>query len=331
MGQNRTTQKQEYFKLATSGSYNFGMDRDTIIKRAMHLANIVNLNQAARGDDHTFAVDIFQSMIKLWQAEGIQLWNRRQATLLTGYQDEQYTISSSGDHCANTYVNTTISSAEASGQTVISLTSTTGMTAADYIGIELDNNTRQWTTIVSVDSTTQVTVTDALTSAAASGNTVITYTNKISDKPLRILDMRTVDVSNNNSTVSMEQIGYAEYFNLPVKSTDGKPINFYYDKQLDSGILYVYPRPDDVNVVLNFTYHESIEDVDSGTNNMDFPVEWSLPLIYGLAAELMVAYGKFQELPIIQGKADQYKAICRDFDADEDPLFLLPSGYDSYH
>ena len=116
--------------MARSGSYNYSMDRDTIIKRAMQMANIVNLNQAARGDDHAFAVDILQSMIKLWQAEGIQIWNRRQATLFTAYQDEQYNISASGDHCANTYVNTTLSAAEASGQTVLSVSSSTGMTAA---------------------------------------------------------------------------------------------------------------------------------------------------------------------------------------------------------
>jgi hypothetical protein len=59
---------------------------------------------------------------------------------------------------------------------------------------------------------------------------------------------------------------------------------------------------------------------------MDFPAEWTLPLIYGLAAELMVAYGKFQELPIIQQKAEQYKTVAREFDADEDPLFLLPGS-----
>lgn len=304
------------------------MDRDTIIKRAQQLANIINLNQASRGDDYAFAVDIFQSMVKLWQAEGIQIWNRRQATLFTAYQDEQYSISNTGDHCANSYVSTTLSSTEAAGQTILSVTSSTGMTAADHVGIELDNGTRQWTTIVSVDSSTQITVTAALTSAAASGNTIITYTNKISDRPLRILDMRTVDISNSSSAVSMENIGYSEYFNIPIKSTDGRPVNYYYDKLLDAGILYVFPRPDDVNVLLNFTYHESIEDVDSATDSMDFPVEWTLPLIYGLAAELMVAYGKFQELPVIQAKADQYKQLVREFDSDEEPLYLLPDRND---
>src|SRR5690349_8999217 len=188
--------------MARSNSYSFSMNRDTIIRRAMHVANIINLNQAARGDDHSFAVDIFQSMIKLWQAEGIQLWNRRQATLFTEYQNAQYTISPTGDHCSNSYISTTISSTEASGQTVISVTSSAGMTIADNIGIKLDDSTRQWTTIVSIDSATQITVTDALTSSAGQGNSVIVYTNKIADKPLRILDMRTVDLGNNNNTIS---------------------------------------------------------------------------------------------------------------------------------
>lgn len=310
--------------MSRSGSYNFALDRDTIIKRAMQLINLININQTARGADHAYAVDIFQSMIKLWQAEGIQLWNRKQATLFTAYQDEQYSISHTGDHCANTYVNTTISAAEASGQTVLSVTSSTGMTAGDYVGIELDDKTRQWTTIVSVDSSTQITVTAALTGAAAAGNTVIAYTTKINDRPLRILDMRNVDLNNNKNSISMEMIGYDQYFNIPVKTSDGRSINFYYDKMLDAGVLYLFPRPNDVDVVLEFTYHESIEDVDSSTDNMDFPVEWTLPLIYGLGAEMCIAFGKFEEFKMIKPLADEYKKIVREFDNDEEPFFLLP-------
>lgn len=316
--------------MARSGSYNFALDRDTIIKRAMQLINLININQTARGPDQAYAIDIFQGMIKLWQAEGIQLWNRRQATLFTAYQDEQYSISNTGDHCTNSYVNTTTTAVAASGATTLTVASTTGMTAADYVGIELDDSTRQWTTIVSVDSSTQITITAATTDTVASGNTVVAYTNKISDRPLRILDARSIDLNNSKSSISMEMIGYDEYFNIPVKTTDGRPINFYYDKLLDAGVLYLFPRPDDVDTLIEFTYHEAIEDVDSSTNSLDFPTEWTLPLIYGLAAELCVAFGKFEELKTIKPLADQYKQIVREFDNDEEPFYLLPdmSVYD---
>ena len=313
--------------MSRSGSYNFALDRDTIIKRAMQLVNVININQTARGADQAYAVDIFNSMIKLWQAEGIQLWNRKQATLFPAYQDYQYSISNTGDRCANSYVSTTLSAAEAASQTVLSVTSSTGMTAADAIGIELDDKTRQWTTIVSVDSATQITITTALTGAAASGNTLIAYTNKIADRPLRILDARVVDLDSNNNSVTMENIGYDEYFNIPVKTSDGRPLNYYYDKLLDSGVLYLYPRPNNVNDLVEFTYHEAIEDVDSSTDSLDFPTEWTLPLIYGLAVELCVAFGKFEQLPTIKGMADEYKKLVREFDNDEEPFFILPDSW----
>lgn len=313
--------------MSRSGSYNFALDRDTIIKRAMQLVNLININQTARGADQEYAVDIFQSMIKLWQAEGIQLWNRKQATLFPAYQDEQYSVSHTGDHCANSYVNTTISAAEALGQTVLSVTSSTGMTAADNIGIELDDHTRQWTTIVSVDSATQITVTASLTAAAAAGNTIVSYTNKIADRPLRILDMRTIDLNNSKNSVTMEMIGYDEYFATSVKTLGGRPNNFYYDKLLDAGVLYVFPQPDDVDILLEFTYHQAMDDVDSATDSLDFPTEWTLPLIYGLGAELCIAFGKFEEFKTIKPLADEYKKIVREFDNDEEPLFILPDSW----
>lgn len=310
-----------------SGSYSFALDRDTIIKRAMQLINLININQTARGADYQYAIDIFQSLIKLWQAEGIQLWNRRQAVLFPSYQLEKYSIShTSAARTANEYVNTTLSNSEATGQTVLSVVSSAGMNALDAVGIKLDDKTRQWTTIVSVDSATQITVTAALTVAASAGNTIVTYTSKIADRPLRILDMRAVDLNSDKNSTPMENIGWDEYFNLPMKTTDGRPINFYYDKLLDAGEVYLFPRPDNVDVVLEFTYHEAIEDVNSPTDNMDFPTEWTLPLIYGLACELCVAFGKFEELARIEGRADKYKQIVREFDNDEEALYVLPEG-----
>jgi hypothetical protein len=180
---------------------------------------------------------------------------------------------------------------------------------------------------VSVDSATQITITAALTGAAASGNTLVAYTNKIADRPLRILDARVVDLDSNNNSVTMENIGYDEYFNIPVKTSDGRPLNYYYDKLLDAGVIYLYPRPNNVNDLVEFTYHEAIEDVDSSTDSLDFPTEWTLPLIYGLAVELCVAFGKFEQLPTIKGMADEYKKLVREFDNDEEPFFILPDSW----
>lgn len=234
--------------MATSGSYNFALTRNNLITRAFQLINVYGFSATVQTNDLNYAADLLNSLIKQWQAEGIKLWKRRTAFLFPALNDYNYSIGLSGDHCTNTYVKTTISANEASSQTVLSLTSTTGMTAADNIGIELDNGTRFWTTIVSVDSAVQVTITTGITGAAASGNTVVTYTSKI-NRPLRIIQANSLDFDSNNSETTMQPISHDEFFSYPSKSTGGKPCVFYYDKQLSSGVLNLFPRPNNVNQI----------------------------------------------------------------------------------
>lgn len=106
---------------------------------------------------------------------------------------------SSGDEASNnsTVVETTISAAEASGQTVLSVTSSTGMTASDVVLIEMDDGTVHSTTIASVDSATQITVTAATDDTAATGNAVFSFTSKL-ERPLKIVNARLRDQDGND-------------------------------------------------------------------------------------------------------------------------------------
>jgi hypothetical protein len=310
--------------MSTSGLYSFALNRDQMLSRAMQMVNIININQTAKGADYLYAIDIFNAMIKMWQADGVQLWNRKQAVVFTQYNVNQYLISATSSTATNSYVSTTTTAAAAQSATILYLTSTAGMSINDKVGIEMDDNTRQWTTISNVNSSTEITIAVGLETTAASGNTVVSYTNQINDRPLRILDARTIDLENNNTSIPMEQISYDQYFSIPVKTSLGRPINQYYDKLLGAGNLYVYPTPNDVAQLIQITYHEELQDVDNSTDSLDFPVEWTLPIIYGLAVHFCIAYGKFDELKIIKPLADEYYQIVRDFDNDEAPLFILP-------
>ena len=67
---------------------------------------------------------------------------------------------------------TTLSGNEASGQTVLSVTSETGFAAGEHVGIILNDGTEHKTTVASTAAGT-ITVDDALPSDADSGNTVV--------------------------------------------------------------------------------------------------------------------------------------------------------------
>ena len=71
-------------------------------------------------------------------------------------------------------VDTTLSAEEAAGQTVLSVTDSTGMSVGDKVGIVLTAGTIDWT-YITVVAAGAITVNTALTGVAASGNAVYTF------------------------------------------------------------------------------------------------------------------------------------------------------------
>ena len=162
------------------------------------------------------------------------------------------------------------------------------MTAADVIGIELDNNTRQFTTISTVDSSTQVTIAAALTAAAAAGNSVFSYTTILS-RPMKITSLRYKERAGVER--ELEFLPREKFFALPNRATLGPPSHFYYAPQLTSGKLYVWPTPNDAGDLLTASYIKTLDDFDAATDDPDLPQEWLDPVAYNLAVRIAPAFG----------------------------------------
>jgi len=112
-------------------------------------------------------------------------------------------------------------------------------------------------------------------------------------KPLKITQAILHDTQT-NVDIPMRIITRDEYLRLGNKTTQGHPIQIYYDPQRDHGVLYVYPPADSSSVSykqIKFTYQRPFEDFDSSTDNPDFPQEWFDALKYGLASRLAGEYG----------------------------------------
>lgn len=276
--------------MATSNSTNFNQTRNEIISDALQLLGVIGANDTAAANDITFCSNLLNKMVKSWEAQGVHLWTASEAIIALRDGVNKYTLvnSASGDKAGDSAIDTTLTADASSGATTLTLDDTTGMTAADNIGIALDDNTRHWTTIVSVDSSTQVTITSGLASAASSGNTVITYTTKL-DRPLNIVAVR----YKNSSGVERElrKMGRVEFMRMPNKSNTGTVNSYYYSPQRDNGLLYVYLTPSDANDYLTVSYLRSIQDFDASSDNPDFPQEWLDPITHNLAVRAAPAYG----------------------------------------
>jgi len=276
--------------LAVSGSKNYAITGATVIEGALRKLGIFDQGEAISGDDTTAGLIALNLMTKEWIADGADLFLRAESILFLQPDTQSYAITTA--EITDTITGeTTLSAAEASGQTVISVTSSTGMTAADRVGIKMDDNTLHWTTIVSVDSSTQITITDATDDDAASGNKVYAYTTK-SDKPNKILYAFRRDI--NDFDTEIEIIGESEYRRQSSKTADGPPVEIWFNPQGNQSTAKIWVWPDDGGKnwdKLHLITQVYPDDFDSTANTPDFPIEWGNALIWGLAAELAAEYG----------------------------------------
>ena len=87
---------------------------------------------------------------------------------------------------------------------------------------------------------------------------------------------------------------YEDYEILSNKAAVGAPVHVFYQPLRNSGRINVWPLPDaywQVNGSLYLRYHRPYQDFTAGTDEPDFPIEWNLVLIYGLAIVLAPEYG----------------------------------------
>lgn len=312
--------------MARSNSYNYNLTRNGLVTAVYQLLNLYTSEDTISNADMNLGVLLLNAMIKDMEGDGIHLWKRRQAILFPAKGTASYSLSATGDNCTNSYVSTTLTSAAAASATTLALTST-GMTIGDYIGIELTAGTRQWTTIATIPGSTSVTINVGLTGAAASGLTVVSYTSKI-NRPLRILRATTYNLSSGAES-QLTDLSYDEYFDMPIKTTAGRPNNKYYDKLLDNGVLYTYPVTSNVQDIIKFTYDDTLMDMNSANDSFDFPSEWFLTLMYNLSIHVGMAHKLFTEIQAYQPMADKLLQKAKQWNGDEESLQIITdrNGY----
>ena len=265
-------------------------------------------------------------MIKAWVVEGADIFLRTESILFLQPDIQSYALTTD-EITDEIKAETTLSADEASGQTVLSITSTTGMTNADRIGVKLDDNTIHWST-VTVDSSTQGTIATGLASAASSSNKVYAYTTK-SDKPNKIQFAFRRDINDFDTEVTL--VGEKEYRRQSNKKSDGPPVEVWFNPQGNQATAKLWVWPDnggknwDKLVLIGQVYPD---DFDASSNTPDFPKEWGLALIWGLTAEIGPGYGlTIRERNLNSALAKYYLDAVLDYDVENASVILAMDEY----
>lgn len=332
--------------MSSSGVVTFRSNRDAIINGALRLCNAIDPENVAgpTATQVTNAAEALNMLVKQWEANGLQLWERRYGVIFPQKGQPMFVLGSpgpAGDHaCLATplglggFVQTTLSASAATNAGTVTVTTISSpfsvgvpvvsMASAYNIGIELDTGFIQWTTINGAPSGTTVTLTTPLTSAATSGNTVYCYQTKLM-RPLRILDAWIRQVGSNDTPVNVIP---REHFNrFGLKSSQGSnPTQLYHDPQANASHVYIYPEFIGVDNQLYIEFQKPIDDFASSTDDFDMPQEWGNALKFNLALMIAPEYdvpdSKFKQ---IQYLADGSFAMVEAYDQEDAPFYIQPN------
>jgi len=115
---------------------------------------------------------------------------------------------------------------------------------------------------------------------------------------------------------------------VPVKTVEGRPTQFWIDRQRDAPVIYLYPTPENSTDVLRFYKMVRADDIDAAVNNADVPYRFLPALTSGLAYHLAVKRNP-QMVPMLKQLYEEEMFRAEQGDRDDTNMRLVPNlrGY----
>lgn len=97
-----------------------------------------------------------------------------------------------------------------------------------------------------------------------------------------VIDVLSMVVRRSGTDYSMDRISRSEYLDIPTKTTESRPTQFFIDRQINP-VIKIWPLPENSTDILVFDCLTRIDDADTFTNTMDVPFRFYPCLAAGLA------------------------------------------------
>ena len=98
----------------------------------------------------------------------------------------------------------------------------------------------------------------------------------------KIIDILSVVVRRSNTDYALDRISRDAYLSIPTKSTEGRPSQFFLDRQI-SPVLKLWPVPENSTDTVLFDALTRMDDADTYVNTLDMPFRFYPCLAAGLA------------------------------------------------
>jgi hypothetical protein len=197
--------------------------------------------------------------------------------------------------------------------------------ASTSYALETSDNGTTWTTLATVanpnTSANETTWTDIEGSLATLYFRVRATTG--------VLNQSVVFLGNTPTEIPMARLNRDDYVNLPNKAFQGRPLQFWVNRQLNNPILNLWPVPSAQFVTAQVVVwvKRYIMDVGTMTQEIEIPQRWYDAVVYVLASRLAEETPTVdpQMIAILDQKAQRSLLEAENEERDDSPIYLTPN------
>ena len=143
------------------------------------------------------------------------------------------------------------------------------------------------------------------------------------------LNQSFVYLGNTPTEIPMARLNRDDYVNLPNKQFQGRPLQFWLNRQLNNPIMYLWPVPNAQFVTAQAVVwvKRYIMDVGTMTQEIEVPQRWYDAIVYVLAAKLAEETPTVdpQMMAILDQKAQSALLEAENEERDDSPIYLTPN------
>lgn len=144
-----------------------------------------------------------------------------------------------------------------------------------------------------------------------------------------VLNVTEFFVGNMASEIPMARINRDDWMNLPDKTFQGRPVQYWLDLQRDTPVIRLWPA-----VQLPYSFYQLVMqrkrylmDVGNYQQTLDFPQRWYEAVVAELAARLALEIQEvdMQLIPMLRGSADSAMMTAWTGEGDSSPVYFRPN------
>jgi hypothetical protein len=139
-----------------------------------------------------------------------------------------------------------------------------------------------------------------------------------------VVDILEVTLRRDGTDYEVERISRGEYATLPNKTTQGRPSQFYFDRQI-TPVINLWAVPENSTDQLIYYYVQRLQDADSLVNTTDMPFRFYPCMVAGLAYYMAMKRAP-ERMQMLKAVYEEEFQRAAEEDEARVPLKLQPSS-----